>query len=154
MSSTDLLVVALRKWMETLRRLASEDFIRQNRETGLSMPQLGAMLRLHHGAGSVSALGEEMGVTSAAASQMLDRLVQQGLISRSENPSDRRVKRIVLTDKGRQVLHKSFETRQQWMNNLALTLSASEKEQVTAALNILIDKAQQLIEDTGPKPEH
>jgi hypothetical protein len=40
------------------------------------------------------------------------------------------------------------------MGNLARTLSESEKAQVTAALNILIDKAQQLMQDAGPEPEH
>jgi DNA-binding MarR family transcriptional regulator len=154
MPSTDPLVIALRKWADVFRRLATEDFMRNSKVTGLSMPQLGAMMRIHHGAGSVSTLGEELGVTSAAASQMLERLVQQGLILRTENPNDRRVKKIMLSDKGHQALHESFETRQQWMGNLARTLSESEKAQVTAALNILIDKAQQLMQDAEPKPEH
>jgi DNA-binding MarR family transcriptional regulator len=70
--------------------------------------------------------------------------VQQGLILRSEDPSDRRVKQVILTDKGRQVLQESIRARQSWLSDLAETLSDREKEAIIAALNILIDKANHL----------
>jgi DNA-binding MarR family transcriptional regulator len=109
------------------------------------MSQIGALFRIHHrGDSAVSGIGEELGISNAAASQMLDRLVQQGLILRSENPSDRRMKQIVLTDKGRQVLQESIAARQGWFVTLSETLSDSEQEQVIRALNILIEKASQL----------
>jgi DNA-binding MarR family transcriptional regulator len=75
---------------------------------------------------------------------MLERLVQQGLIQRSEDPYDRRVKQIVLTDRGRQTLKGSFHTRQGWLDNLVASLSEKEKNQIMAALRIMIDKANQL----------
>ena len=75
--------------------------LRYARENGLSMSQFGALLHIHRmGSSGVTDLGDHLGVTSAAASQMLERLVQQGLILRTEDPNDRRVKQIVLTDKG------------------------------------------------------
>ena len=121
------------------------DFMGFARERGLSMSQLGALFHIHHrGSSGVSDLGDDLGVTSSAASQMLERLVHQGLILRSEDPSDRRVKHIVLTDKGLQVLHESIRARQSWLADLAETLSGSEKEDIIAALNILIDKAEHL----------
>lgn len=88
-----------------------------------------------------------MGVTSAAASQMLDRLVQQGLILRSEDLHDRRLKQIVLTEKGRQTLdifRENLHDRHAWLDELAAKLSPAEQEQVEAALEILIEKAGQL----------
>jgi DNA-binding MarR family transcriptional regulator len=75
---------------------------------------------------------------------MLERLVQQQMITRSEDPNDRRVKQIVLTDKGRQVLQDSIHARQGWLEELARALSPGEQEQVVAALHILIEKASQL----------
>ncbi|HEY3342369.1 MAG TPA: MarR family transcriptional regulator [Anaerolineae bacterium] len=149
MPATDPSITALRKWAEVFRQLSTEVFIRHSKESGLSMPQMGAMFRIQRGTGSVSDLGEELGVTSAAASQMLERLVQLGLILRTEDPHDRRVKKIVLTDKGQRALREALETQQQWMDGLAHTLSASEKVQVTAALNVLIDKARQLKQDVN-----
>ena len=107
------------------------------------MSQLGALFHIHRmGSSGVTDQGEHLGVTSAAASQMLGRLVQQGLILRSEDPSDRRVKQIVLTDKGLQVLQESMRSRQNWLYDLAAALSDSEKETITAAMNVLLDRAQ------------
>ena len=151
MPSTDPLVAALRKWMEVFMQRSTEDFIRHSKESGLSMPQLGALFQIHRGAGSVSDLGEGLGVTNAAASQMLERMVQFQLILRTEDPQDRRVKKLFLTDKGRRALHESMHARQRWLDDLARTLSDSEKEQVIAGLDILIDKAKQLEQDTGPE---
>ena len=109
------------------------------------MSQLGALFHIHRmGSSGVTDLGEKLGVTSAAASQMLERLVQQDLILRSEDPSDRRAKQIVLTDKGLQVLQESMRTRQNWVYDLAEALSDSEKETIEAALNTLVDKANHL----------
>ena len=81
---------------------------------------------------------------------MLERLVQQGLILRKEDPNDRRVRQIVLTDKGRQILQESIAARQGWLENLSRTLTDSQREQVTAALNILIEKANQLEQSSVP----
>jgi DNA-binding MarR family transcriptional regulator len=99
----------------------------------------------------VTDLGDDLGVTSSAASQLLERLVQQGLILRSEDPSDRRVKQIVLTERGRQALQEAIHARQGWLFDLAKTLSDSEKESIIAALNILIDKANHLGQPVAPR---
>ncbi len=83
-------------------------------------------------------------MTSAAASQMLERLVQQELILRTEDPDDRRVKQIALTEKGHRILEEGIQARQGWMDDLAQSLSASEKETIVLGLNILIDKVSHL----------
>jgi len=70
--------------------------------------------------------------------------VQQELIQRSEDPNDRRVKQIVLTEKGCQVLEDGIRARKGWFDELEEILSGYEKEQVILALNILIKKANQL----------
>ena len=145
MQQTDPFLVTLQRWIGVFMQRSMRDFMGHARERGLSMSQLGALFHIHHrGSSGVSDLGDDLGVTSSAASQMLERLVHQGLILRSEDPSDRRVKHIVLTDKGLQVLHESIRARQSWLADLAETLSGSEKEEIIAALNILIDKADHL----------
>jgi DNA-binding MarR family transcriptional regulator len=146
-------VATLHEWIEVFMHHSMRNFIRYSRESGLSMSQIGALFRIHHKGGSgVSDLGEHLGVTSAAASQMLERLVQQGLILRSEDPVDRRVKQLVLTEKGIQTLQESIRARQGWLDELSKMLSASEGEQVMAALNILIEKTKQI--RLPEEPEH
>jgi DNA-binding MarR family transcriptional regulator len=151
MEEADPLVVALERWREAFMRRSIQFFIGQAREIGLSTAQLGALFQIHHrGRAGVTDLGDKLGVTSSAASQMLERLVQQGLILRSEDPSDRRVKQITLTDKGLQVLRQSARARESWLSDLAGSLSDSEKEGIIAALNILIDKANHLSQPVEP----
>jgi DNA-binding MarR family transcriptional regulator len=143
MSQADPFVFALQRWIEVSMHRSFRHLICYAREGGLSMSQLGALFHIHRmGSSGVTDLGDHLGVTSAGASQMLERLVQQGLILRSEDPSDRRVKQIVLTDKGLQVLQESMRTRQNWLYDLADALSDSEKETITAALEVLSDRAQ------------
>jgi DNA-binding MarR family transcriptional regulator len=150
MQSADPFVNTLGEWIEVFMRRSMHNFICYSKEKGLSMSQIGALFRIFRGKSSVSDISDNLGVTSAAASQMLERLVQQGLILRKEDPNDRRVRQIVLTDKGRQILQESIAARQGWLENLSRTLTDSQREQVTAALNILIEKANQLEQSSVP----
>jgi DNA-binding MarR family transcriptional regulator len=145
MSDADPFIVTLRQWTEVSMRRSMRNFLRYSRETGLSMSQFGVLFHLSRKQSSgVTNLGDHLGVTSAAVSQMLERLVQQGLILRTEDPNDRRVKKIVLTEKGSQVLQEGLHARQDWLIDLGNTLSDIEKEKITAALNTLVDKASRL----------
>jgi DNA-binding MarR family transcriptional regulator len=151
MQQPDPLIVTLQKWIEVSMHRSMRDFMGYARERGLSMPQLGALFQVHRrGCSGVTELGDDLGVTSSAASQMLERLVQQGFVLRSEDPSDRRVKQIILSDKGLQVLRESFHARQGWLHDLADTLSDSEKEATIVALNTLIDRANHLRQPIEP----
>jgi DNA-binding MarR family transcriptional regulator len=145
MQEPDPFVALLLEWIEVFMRRTMGNFLVKAKESGLSMSQMMTLLRIRHkGARGVTDIGEELGISSAAASQMLDGLVQQGLIRRSEDPDDRRVKQIVLTEKGILKVHGGFKERQKWMEDLAATLTPAEKEQIKAALNLLIEKANRL----------
>jgi len=150
MVAGDIFTMTLQKWAGVFMRRSMLNFISYAQASGFSMSQIHALFHIHRGGScGVTELGNHLGVTSAAASQMLERLVQQNLILRSEDPADRRVKQVVLTDKGIQTVQDCIHARQGWLNDLKTTLSASEKEQVVAALNILIDKMERLENPAG-----
>ena len=108
----------LHDWSETLMRRSMHDFIQFSKDSGLSMPQIRTLFHLSHdGKCGVSEIGELLGVTNPAASQMIDRLVIDGYIERSEDPADRRAKRLKLTGKGRAIVTESIEIRSRWMEN-------------------------------------
>jgi len=145
MQSVDPFVSTLLAWIEVSMRQSMRNIIHYTRDKGLSMSQIGAIFHIHRlGTCGVTDLGDHLGVTSAAASQLLERLVQQGLLLRTEDPNDRRVKQIVLTDQGRRVLKESLRARQGWLDELAESLTEHEKDSISGALNILINKANQL----------
>lgn len=151
--STESLTATLQEWMNIFMHRTMRNYFHYAKNNHLSMSQLGALLRLHkQGVCGVSDIGDDLGITSAAASQMLERLVQQGLIVRTEDPNDRRAKQIVLTSKGRAMLREGFRTHQRWLNDLAATLSPGEQTQVAAALRLLIDRTKQFEVDETRNP--
>ena len=77
------------------------DFNRGLGDSGLSTSQVHALTRLYHtGSCGVSDIGDHVGVTNAAASQLVDRLVHLVLLKRVEDSTDRRVKHITITSLG------------------------------------------------------
>lgn len=135
----------LEKLLETFMRRSMHNFIMSAKERGLSMSQMGALFAIHRkGACGVTDIGDHLGITAAATSQMLNRLVEQDLIARSEDPDDRRLKRIVLTPTGMQTLQESIRARQNWLRRLATTLTPEEQDHVSISLQMLLDKVHQV----------
>jgi len=85
----------------------------------------------------MSEVSERFEITPAAASQLVDKLVQGGLIRREEDPHDRRAKCLNLTDKGRELIQQSIQERYRWVDQLTGTLTAEEREKITEALDIM-----------------
>lgn len=141
----DMLMKRMRDWMEIFMHHSMRNFIHYAKDNGLSLSQCGALFHLHHmGRAGVTDVGDHLGVSSAAASQMLDRLVQQNLILRSEDPGDRRVKQIMLSEKGNQILEGGICARISWLEEVFDNLSPTDKEHIAKALDALIEKANQL----------
>lgn len=133
----------LQEWMQLMMKHSMHGFIRYSKDTGLSMSQFGALFQIHRSKiCGVSDIGADLGVSSAAASQMLDRLVQQGLVERIEDPDDRRGKRLSLTEKGMKLVQEGMYARQEWMKVLSASLSETEKETVGKALALLVEKGK------------
>jgi DNA-binding MarR family transcriptional regulator len=119
------------------------------KSTGLSMPQFGILMQLHHkGACGVSDISERFDITNAAASQLVDKLVQSRLVKRDEDPNDRRAKLLNLTDKGKKLIQQGIEERYRWVDELAGRLSAEERAQVSEALNIMTEAAKEMEAET------
>ena len=143
MSPTIVFTEVIREWSEVFMRRSGRDFKRFMDETGLSFSQLSVLMRLYHGGNSgVSEIGEQMGVTNAAASQAVDRLVHLGLIERTEDPDDRRAKRLALTQKGQALVEKGIEARSQWVEGLTNALTPEQQSLIISALTILTAAAR------------
>jgi MarR family transcriptional regulator for hemolysin len=143
MSPTKELMGVIHEWSEVFMRRSGRDFKRFMDETGLSFSQLNVLMRLYHGGNSgVSEIGEQMGVTSAAASQAIDRLVLQGLIERTEDPTDRRAKRLALAPKGLALLERGIEARGRWIEGLTDALTPEQQRLTIAALTLLTELAR------------
>ena len=150
MAASDQFDSVLHEWIGVFMRNSIRHFLQFAKARKLSMPQVGALFQVRRmGVCSVSEIGGELGITKAAASQLLEGLVKEDLVRRSEDPNDRRAKRIVLTEKGLRVLRASVHARQSWLTRLGGRLSERERSQVAAALRILVERAGQ-IEQQNP----
>ncbi|HLE14226.1 MAG TPA: MarR family transcriptional regulator [Anaerolineales bacterium] len=145
----------LREWAGIFMQRSMRDFVQFSRDSGLSMSQMSTLFRLYHSkVCGVSEVGDHLGVTNAAASQMVDRLVQLGIVERSEDPQDRRVRQLTLTAKGKAIVEESIEARHHWMAQLTEALTPDEQRAIVAALTILTQAALKLEPPPQPETKH
>jgi DNA-binding MarR family transcriptional regulator len=83
---------------------------------------------------SVKELSERLGLSLPATSRTVDGLLRRGLLSRHEDTEDRRIKRVRLTDDGREVVKRMSTARLQGLEAYAATLSDEQRAALLAAL--------------------
>jgi DNA-binding MarR family transcriptional regulator len=106
--------------------------------SSLTLSQLKIMMLLSRSGGmSGSALAEALGVGLATLSGMIDRLVANDLVLRQEDPHDRRVRRISLSDPGSELIGSIITAGAEKQRRLLSRLSASELALLLEAMNLL-----------------
>jgi len=105
-------------------------------ELDLTMPQMRALfvLNVSDHTLALTELAPMMGLSVAAAGRSIDGLVRNGLVSRSEDPADRRIKRLALTDAGAAALDRINAARLAGLRRFAATLGDDEREGLARAL--------------------
>ena len=136
---------ALRSWMDIAMHRSMRGWAHHAKASGLSMPQFSILMQLYYrGHCGISDLRDRFEISAAAASQHVDNLVQAGLIERTEDAGDRRVRQIELSGKGRALLEKGIGERTQWMDKLKDSLDDEAREKIAAALVALTEAARRL----------
>jgi DNA-binding MarR family transcriptional regulator len=139
----------MRQWMDIFMHHSMRGWHHFVKSTGLTMPQFSILMQLHYkGITGLSDVSERFDVSAAAASQLVEKLVQAGYIERAEDPNDRRAKLIKLSPKGKEMIETGINERYRWMDDLASKLSAEEKPKVAEALKVLTEAAHHLEEKT------
>jgi DNA-binding MarR family transcriptional regulator len=81
-------------------------------------------------------------VSLPAASRMVDDLFRRGFVARHEDPSDRRMKRVNITDDGRAVIRRLNAARLAGFQQFVQTLTEAEHEALAPALNRLLERPE------------
>jgi DNA-binding MarR family transcriptional regulator len=140
MLTTKVLTDVVREWSEVFMSRSGRDFKRFMGDTGLSFSQINVLMRLYHGNKcGISEIGDQLGISNAAASQAIDRLVNLGMIERTENPDDRRAKQLVLTQQGHALIEKGFEARGKWISGITDALDTEQQTMIISALTLLTE---------------
>jgi DNA-binding MarR family transcriptional regulator len=114
-------------------------------ETGLSITQCKALLELGGLGGDarswqVSDLAELFGVSVPSMSRAVDALVKAKLATRVEDPDDRRVRRVKITAKGKDLVATIVTVRMTGIEAFVATLSAAQRRKLDAAVEALLDR--------------
>lgn len=80
-------------------------------ELSVSQARTLVMLERLGGAAAVGVLAGRLPLSQGATSRVVEGLHQAGLVERQEDPSDRRVKRVTITDAGRATVERFDEFR-------------------------------------------
>jgi DNA-binding MarR family transcriptional regulator len=142
-------IQAVLDWSTIFLRQSMHDFNRFARNYGFSFVQMNVLMHLYYrGPREVMAFGDLMQVSPAGASQMVERLVQGGLVQRVASPEDRRVRWVHLTERGREAVEESIRARQAWVEQLVDTLGPEQRAAVGKALRVLTEQAGLLESET------
>jgi DNA-binding MarR family transcriptional regulator len=99
------LIEKLKEFRCVLSRDPMRHAIQFFHERDLSVAQVATLLALRdREERTISDTANEIGLSLAATSQLVERLVREGLVSRSEDPEDRRRKQLSLSAEGRALL--------------------------------------------------
>ena len=145
------LVHILREWVDAITHRSMSGWARYVKSSGLSFPQFSILMHLHYkGQCGISDISDRMDVTSAAASQLVERLFQAGLVERAEDPHDRRAKHITLSPKGQALLQEGMERRFGWVEPVVASLTPEQRETAGEVLLAMTEAMRQMEEPALP----
>lgn len=93
---------------------------------------------------AISHIGESIGLTTATAGRCVDQLVKLKLVTRTESPTDRRVKLVTPTTKGREVMSRRMESKRESVEAILANTNATQRAQLRdLILEILVSNKQE-----------
>lgn len=104
---------------------------------------------LHKGPMPVNAIGPKVYLNPGSVSVAVDRLYMKGFVSRIESGSDRRVRTVSLTEKGRQMFIPLFRRHTTLIKSAFRDVSSEDLQQLEAGLKKIGKRAESLVEKGG-----
>jgi DNA-binding MarR family transcriptional regulator len=147
----------VRQWVQNITIRSLHGMAHYARAQGLSMPQYSILMRLRHTDGcAVHDIGRMFDVSAAAASQLVEKLVQAGFAARTEDPADRRARKIAITARGRALIARGLAARFRWVDELVDGLPPRERAALVRSLRPLVEREQSLDPHAirGPRERH
>ena len=108
-------------------------------QVGLTKEEFKVLMELHAGPQTHGALCRHLEVSTGAMTNRLDKLERAGLVSRSQDPNDRRGVMLTLTQRGADRLDAYVDRGARRERQLLDGLSASDKRQLNELLAKLVD---------------
>ena len=118
----------------------------------LTMAQLKAVMLLGRtGRARSRELADGLGIAPSAATPLVDRLVEQKLAKREDDPADRRIVWILPTRKARAIYDELLHTSQDVLNDVISEVPARNRKAVRDSIQLLADAAGRVLEKDRSK---
>jgi DNA-binding MarR family transcriptional regulator len=139
--------LALKMGALILRCMGSQggEVLRVIDESGLTFAQMKFLVELQSPEDelhTVTALAEQLGISAASASRAADGMVRKKLVTRLEDPNDRRVRRLALTAKGHRLADRIISARLAGLEQFTGSLEAEERQKLESALDALMERPE------------
>jgi len=120
-------------------RNLKENHVKDAFNVNLSMPQFICLFIISKiGKMKMSDLASYLSLSYASATNLINRLVESNLVNRYDDPLDRRVVMVELTDKGREITDSIKEKHRETFYNNCSKLSNNQIKTLIDGLNILV----------------
>jgi DNA-binding MarR family transcriptional regulator len=124
-----------------INRRSAGDTLALMNEAGLTMGQMVTLFILEMaGEHSVGALAQKVHLSPAAASHMIEQLVRGKLVQRTEDPADRRAKRVAITERGRVFIRRLDTERRREMAEVVARLKPQTAKRLAEAVRLAVEE--------------
>ncbi|WP_022909313.1 MULTISPECIES: MarR family winged helix-turn-helix transcriptional regulator [Aestuariimicrobium] len=138
LSSRPAQVEAVMRAADVLLRVAARSVIEV--EDRVTSPQLRVLVLIAlHGPQNLGAVARELGVHASNATRTCDRLVAADLLSRRQEPTDRRYLKLDLTAQGRALVDSVLGHRRTAIADVIERIPSPEQESVARAMQVFAD---------------
>jgi DNA-binding MarR family transcriptional regulator len=115
-------------------------------EMRITFPQLRILFQVRNNPEvDLRTLATRLGISTSAASQQVDKLVERGFIDRSEDPEDRRRVRLVVTEDGQQITGEISRATNSYLETIFAGLSTEELTDLSRALTRVLEAATEKV---------
>jgi DNA-binding MarR family transcriptional regulator len=91
---------------------------------------------------SLKDLSAGIGISLPAVSRGIENLLQRGYVERREDSEDRRMKRVRITDAGREIHRAMYGAKYDGIRDFAATLSDAEAQRLVRALEPIVARPE------------
>jgi DNA-binding MarR family transcriptional regulator len=133
------IIEAQRRMNRVIRERTLDSWVKLN----LTIPQLKSLFYIsRHGKVNASGLASGIRVTPANVTGIVDRLIEQGLLTRTPDPDDRRISWLRVTDSGKTLINDLREGRAQEMRRTLGKLNEEELSIVAHGFELVAAAAE------------
>jgi DNA-binding MarR family transcriptional regulator len=131
---------SVRVWLRLLScTMAIEKEVqRRFADRNMTLPRFDVLAALdRHGEMNMGALSQSLLVSNGNVTQLVQKLVRDGLVELHKPPNDRRTSIVRLTPEGRDLFGRLARAHQEWIDQMVGSLEYTHRERLYVALGVL-----------------